>query len=68
MPYPKYMVVVAVMIGRGGSSLPGKNKATVNGHPLMAWGMEIARKSNAIDEFFFSSEDESLLEIAQKYG
>lgn len=61
-------VVISVMMGRGGSTLPGKNQALVFGIPLMSWGMRTARRVKGIEEFFFTSDDEGLLDVARREG
>ena len=60
---------LAIIPARGGSKrLPGKNILPLNGKPLIAWSIEAAKKSNAIDRIIVSSDDDKILDIAQKFG
>jgi CMP-N-acetylneuraminic acid synthetase len=54
---------------RGGSKrIPGKNSRTLGGRPLIAWTIETARESACFDRVVVSSDDETILTIAQKNG
>ncbi|WP_457746345.1 acylneuraminate cytidylyltransferase family protein [Sulfurimonas sp.] len=59
---------LAVIPARGGSKrLPRKNILDLAGKPLIGWSIEAAKKSKYIDEIVVSSDDEEILNIAQKY-
>lgn len=60
---------LAIIPARGGSKrLPRKNILPLNGKPLIAWSIEAAKKSNAIDRIIVSSDDDKILDIAEKFG
>lgn len=60
--------IVALMIGRGGSSLAGKNILPVLGVPLLVWSASAARRSQHIGRYYISSDDDDILEVAEKVG
>ena len=61
--------IIAVIPARGGSKrLPGKNTKLFCGKPLISWTIEAAKKSKYLDEILITSDDSSILEIANKYG
>lgn len=60
--------IVAIMIGRGGSSLKNKNILPVLGHPLLHWTAAAARRSKYIGRYYISSDDENILETASQAG
>lgn len=62
------MQVVALMIGRGGSTLRDKNILPVLGVPLLLWAAGAARRSKYISRFYVSSDDNSILETAGLAG
>jgi len=60
--------VVAIIPARGGSQrLPGKNIKLLAGKPLIAWTIEAALNSRALDGIVVSSDDEEILDEARKY-
>jgi N-acylneuraminate cytidylyltransferase len=60
--------VVAMIPARGGSKgIPRKNLVDVNGHPLLAYAVRAAVASG-VDETWVSSEDDEILETAERYG
>ena len=60
---------IAFIPARGGSKrFPRKNIADLNGHPLLAYPLEAARKSRIFSEIVVSTEDEEIGEIARKSG
>lgn len=61
-------VVAALMIGRGGSSLPDKNILPVLGHPLLHWTAAAARRSRYVSRFYVSSDDDKILNAAGQAG
>ncbi len=60
--------IVALMIGRGGSSLPDKNILPVFGKPLLHYTAAAARGSRHIGRFYVSSDDPKILAAAQQAG
>jgi CMP-N-acetylneuraminic acid synthetase len=62
------MNVVALMIGRGGSSLKDKNILPVLGHPLLHWAAAAARRSRYITRFYISSDCPRILQTAGEAG
>lgn len=60
---------LAVIPARGGSKrLPKKNVLDLAGKPLIAWSIEAGLQSKYIDKVVVTSDDESILNIAKKYG
>ena len=60
---------LAVILARGKSKrLPRKNVLDLSGKPLIAWSIEAGLKSKYIDKLLVSSDDEEVLEIANKFG
>lgn len=61
--------VLAVIIARGGSKgVPRKNTRLAGGKPLIAWTIEVGKKSKYIDRLVLSSEDTEIIEVAKKWG
>lgn len=58
------MDIVALMIGRGGSSLLDKNILPVMGVPLLLWSAAAARRSRHIGRCYVSSDDDKILATA----
>ena len=62
------MKTYAFIFARGGSKgLPGKNIKNLNGKPLLAYSIEMAKSVEAIEEVFVSSDDEDIKAVALKY-
>lgn len=60
--------VVALMIGRGGSSLKDKNILPVLGHPLLHWAAAAAKRSKYVGRYYVSSDDDKILYAAAQVG
>jgi CMP-N,N'-diacetyllegionaminic acid synthase len=61
--------IIAIIPARGGSKrLPGKNIFMFKGKPLMVHTIDACRKSAYIDEIYVSSDDESILKVAEENG
>jgi CMP-N-acetylneuraminic acid synthetase len=59
---------LAIIPARGGSKrLPRKNVLDINGKPLIAWSIEAGKESIYIDDVVVTSDDDEILEIAQKF-
>ena len=60
---------LAIIPARGGSKrLPRKNILDLNGKPLIAWSIEAGLDSKYIDKVVVSSDNNEILDIAQKFG
>ncbi len=62
------MITAVILARKGSKRLPGKNKRTLMGRPLVAWAIVEAQKSAYIDEILLSSDDEDVLQIGHDYG
>ena len=63
----KYLIT-AILTGKGGSKLKDKNIIKILGKPLLSYPCMAAKKVNEISNFFVSSENKKILDIAKKYG
>jgi CMP-N,N'-diacetyllegionaminic acid synthase len=60
---------LAIIPARGGSKgLPGKNIKNLCGKPLLAWTIDQALKSDAIDKVIVTSDSEEIIECAKNFG
>ena len=63
------MKTIAFIFARGGSKgLPGKNVKLLNGTPLIAYSINIAKAMKEIDEVIVSTDDEVIAKVAKEYG
>lgn len=61
--------ILAVIPARGGSKrIPRKNIIEINGKPLLAYTIELAKKLPELDAVVVSSEDDEILSTASSYG
>ncbi len=61
--------VIAIIPARSGSKgLPGKNIRSLCGKPMIAWTIEIARKSLHLDKIAVSTDAIEIADIARQYG
>jgi CMP-N,N'-diacetyllegionaminic acid synthase len=61
--------VLGIVTARGGSKgVPGKNIAEVGGKPLLAWTVEKARKSGAVERLIVSTDDPVIADVARRAG
>jgi len=61
--------VCALIPARGGSKgLPGKNIRPFLGHPLLAWTIQAARDSHAVDRVVVSTDGPDIAQVASLYG
>jgi N-acylneuraminate cytidylyltransferase len=61
--------VLAIIPARGGSkSLPRKNIALLNGHPLISYTIRQALTSRTITRVLVSTDDPEIAEISRSYG
>ena len=62
-------MIVAIMIGRKGSSgFPGKNTTHVAGQPMAWWPLEAARNTPEIDVVYVSTDDPEIARIGADMG
>lgn len=60
---------LAYIPARGGSKgLPRKNIRLLAGHPLIAYTIKAAQKSNLFDKVMVSTDDKEIADIAESYG
>ena len=60
---------ICLIPARGGSKrIPRKNIKIFFGKPLIAWSIEVAKKSSIFDEVFVSTDDIEIADIAKSYG
>jgi CMP-N-acetylneuraminic acid synthetase len=60
---------IAIIPARGGSQrVPGKNLQEISGKPLVAWAIEVARESRIFSRIMVNSDDQEILEVAQRFG
>lgn len=63
------MKILAITPARGGSKgIPRKNIKEIAGKPLLAWTIEAVRESKLLDEFYVSTEDQEIAEVAERCG
>ena len=62
------MKIAALLTGKSSNTLKNKNILPVKGKPLMTYPAEAARQSTFIQDYYVSSEDESILNIAGELG
>lgn len=61
--------ILGVTPARGGSKgVPGKNIRPLCGKPLLAWTIESAKASTRLDRFIVSTEDDSIAQVARRWG
>ena len=60
---------ICLIPARGGSKrIPRKNIKKFFGKPLIAWSIEVAKKSSMFDEIYVSTDDKEIADIAKSYG
>lgn len=61
--------ILGVITARGGSKgIPGKNIKPLLGKPLLAYTIEAAQASGALDRIILSTDDEQIAEVAKQFG
>lgn len=61
--------IIAIIPARGGSKgIPRKNIKLLAGKPLIAYTIEVAKKSKLLDRIIVSTDDKEIASIAKKYG
>lgn len=61
-------MIIALLTGRGGSNLKDKNVLNIDGKPCLYYPCNEAKKIKSIKDFFVSSEDKKILNLAYSYG
>jgi len=62
------MEVVALLTGKGSSSLKNKNLLKINNRPILWYPCSEAKKVSLINKFYVSSEDEKIINTSKRYG
>ena len=62
------MKIIALLTGKGGSILKNKNIMKLNKKRILDYPCLAAKKTKQINDFFVSSEDQSILKAAKKNG
>ena len=63
------MKVLGIITARGGSKgIPGKNLKLLAGKPLLAYTIDTARRSGALDRVILSTEDEAIATAGRDLG
>ena len=63
------MKVLGIITARGGSKgIPGKNLKLLAGKPLLAYTVDTARRSGALDRVILSTEDEAIATAGRDLG
>ena len=61
--------ILAVITARGGSKgIPRKNVKELAGKPLITYSIEVAKNSKYLTRCIVSTDDQEIIDIAQKYG
>lgn len=61
--------VLATICARGGSKgVPGKNIKKLAGKPLIIYTLELISKSNYIDSYVISTDDNEIISVCEKYN
>jgi len=60
---------VAIIPARGGSKrIPRKNIKNFAGKPMIAWSIDVAKKSGLFDKIIVSTDDSEIAKVANEYG
>lgn len=61
--------ILGVITARGGSkSIPRKNVKDIAGKPLIAWTIEAAKKSGALDRIILTTDDKEIARVGREWG
>ena len=64
----KSKIICVIPARKGSKGLKDKNIKKLNGIPLIAWSIKVAKKCKFIDEIIVSTDSLKIAEIAKKYG
>ncbi|MCD4762106.1 acylneuraminate cytidylyltransferase family protein [bacterium] len=60
--------ILGIITARGGSKrLPGKNIKKFCGKPLLAWSIDVGKKSQVFDRFILSTDDKKIAKIGRDF-
>ena len=62
------MKVTALLTGRGNNTLKDKNILDILGHPVLYYPAHAGARAKSIDTYYCSSDDNKILELAEKEG
>jgi CMP-N,N'-diacetyllegionaminic acid synthase len=62
------MILFSICIRGGSKGVPKKNIRVVNGHPLLFYTIDCAKKSRFLDDLVISSDSDEMLEVARQLG
>ena len=63
------MNILGVITARGGSKgIPGKNIKLLGGKPLIAYTIDVAKKSKLITHLIVSTDDEEIANVCRRYN
>lgn len=62
------MKTIALLTGRGNNTLKDKNILDILGQPVLYYPANAAIKANSIDDYYCSSDDKKILDIASTIG
>ena len=62
------MKTIALLTGRGNNTLKDKNVLDVLGKPVLYYPAKAAINSEAVDEYYCSSDDKKILDVAKEVG
>lgn len=62
-------IVDCIVPAKGRSvRFPGKNKAEINGKPILGWVIDVARDSGVFRDVYVSTDDREIADITTSYG
>lgn len=61
-------VVVVIPARAGSKSIPDKNIRDLAGKPLLAWSIEVAKKSKYVDRIIVSTDGEKIAAVSAQFG
>ena len=61
-------MIVALMIGRSGSRMKGKNNRKILGRPMCSYPLIACKKTKMVDKIFVSTDCEKIKKISKKYN
>ena len=64
----KSKIICVIPARKGSKGLKDKNIKKLNGIPLIAWSIKVAKRCKFIDEIIVSTDSLKIAEIAKKYG
>tara|TARA_Y100000310_G_C20570628_1_gene757819 strand:- start:237 stop:947 length:711 start_codon:yes stop_codon:yes gene_type:complete len=68
MDFNKYKILGVIQARGGSKGIPKKNIVNVNGKPLISYTINEALKTKIFNQFVVSSDDNHILDVAEKFG